>query len=181
MAETELYVPLEDYLRDGCGMSAASERSIQQKLSFSGTVSLATIVGSLTAVLIVILTSARGFLDPLVFNIVVVAFAAAILTLVAFHFVARPLSPLIQKSRRKAQQESIPAVYSPISQMLLASSVKSPGRWALVGEVKYARKTLKSVQHTPDHEAKQEPSVAMMVNEHGQSNEERSTDSGRES
>ena len=67
---------------------------------------LAAVIGSLVTVTIAILTSARGYLDPFVFNAVIATLVAAIGIVVAYGFAASPLLPRIKSRLREARQES---------------------------------------------------------------------------
>lgn len=94
-------------------MSATSEGSAEHKQPLSNVVPIAGIIGSLSAILIVITTSARASLDPLLFNFVFAAFSAIILGLVLFGFAWRPLSQRIRARLGESRLESVATVLLP--------------------------------------------------------------------
>jgi hypothetical protein len=83
------------------------EASGQPKQTITSLVPLATIIGALTAVLIVILTNARTYLEPLVFNVVVTGFSITIIGLAAFYFVVKPLWPLLVRWQSRKSRDSV--------------------------------------------------------------------------
>ncbi len=91
-------------------MSVTSEAKTEQKTHASLVIA---IVGSLSIVFIALITNARPYLEPALFNLIVAGFAVAILGLVAFYFVVRPLSPIIAKWRRGRLHESVAAKLFP--------------------------------------------------------------------
>jgi hypothetical protein len=84
--------------------SPATEAEKKQPPSL---VYLATIIGSLSVVLIAILTNGRAFLEQLAFNVVIVIFSAAIFIVVAYGLVMSPLLPRIRGRLRENRQELI--------------------------------------------------------------------------
>jgi hypothetical protein len=86
-----------------------TQDGVQQKQPPSGIFTIAAIIASMSGVLIVIITNARSYLDPLAFNAVVLAFASAILALITYHFILVPLRPRISTWRRESEQESAAA------------------------------------------------------------------------
>lgn len=93
-------------------MSEVPESSTERK-ERSGLVPLATIIASMAGLLIVIVTNARPYIDPILFSLLVAGFSAAILTLFTYYFVARPILPRIQRlqaesARKLAVREIFP-------------------------------------------------------------------------
>jgi len=86
-----------------------TQDAAQQRQPASGIFAIAAIIGSMSAVLIAIVTTARSNLDSLAFNVVVVALASAILALFTYHFIIMPLRPRISTWRRESEQESAAA------------------------------------------------------------------------
>lgn len=86
-----------------------TQDGVQQRQPPSGIFTIAAIIASMSGVLIVIITNARSYLDPLAFNVVVVALASAILALFTYHFIIVPLRPRISTWRRESEQESAAA------------------------------------------------------------------------
>jgi hypothetical protein len=86
-----------------------TQDGVQQRQPPSGIFAIAAIIASISGVLIVIMTSARSYLDPLAFNVVVVALASAVLALFTYHFIIVPLRPRISTWRRESEQESAAA------------------------------------------------------------------------
>jgi hypothetical protein len=66
-----------------------------------------TVIGSLSVVLIAIVTQARAYLNFFVFNIIVGGCGIAILGLVAYYFIGRPIWPKIVRWRINNRRESI--------------------------------------------------------------------------
>ncbi len=86
-------------------MATITDSSTQKKES-SSIVPVAAIIGSLSTVLIVIITSARNIFDPYVFNSIVASFSAVIVGLIIYNFVAKPLAPIVAEKRRKTHLEA---------------------------------------------------------------------------
>lgn len=78
----------------------------EQRQPWGSLVPIAGIIGSLSAILIVTTTSARASLDPLIFNIIFIVFSAAILALLLYYFVWRPISPTVKFRLREGKLES---------------------------------------------------------------------------
>jgi O-antigen/teichoic acid export membrane protein len=68
----------------------------QSRESMKSLAYVAAIVISMVGLLIVVISNARGSLEPFVFNFVVAAFGVAILALLGFYFVVQPLRPRVE-------------------------------------------------------------------------------------